>query len=161
MISEVTLDVFDAFCQKYSKNKNGCWEWVGVRNKKGYGRLHVGDRGKVKKIFAHRLSYFLAFGKYDYSLHVLHTCDNPRCVNPRHLWLGTNVDNQKDSVAKGRQAQKKKTHCKRGHPFSTANTYLHNKGHRTCRTCMKIHKINYRRRKLNEKNNYDATAYIE
>lgn len=76
---------------------NGCWEWSGRRDKDGYGRFSHIQR-------AHRYSWILHFGPIVPStLHVLHHCDNPPCVRPDHLFLGTTVDNTLDKVKKGRQ----------------------------------------------------------
>jgi len=77
---------------------DGCWIWTGSRHRQGYGLLTLGQRPAK----AHRISYFLANGYIDLSEKVLHKCDNPPCVNPAHLWLGTQADNVADMVAKGR-----------------------------------------------------------
>ncbi len=80
---------------------DGCWEWRGYRNPKGYGFTRPGGRG-VKGVLAHRLSWELHRGEIPEGMQVLHRCDNPPCVNPEHLFLGTNLDNIRDRVAKGR-----------------------------------------------------------
>jgi hypothetical protein len=59
-------------------------------------------RDRKKFTSASRVAYALAYGPFDYSLHILHRCDNPKCVNPEHLFLGTNQDNIDDKVKKGR-----------------------------------------------------------
>lgn len=79
-----------------------CWHWLGGRHQnQGYGRLNEGvPRGKT--IYAHRVSWLLHFGEIPDGLCVLHRCDNPPCVNPAHLFLGTVTDNNADRHAKGR-----------------------------------------------------------
>jgi hypothetical protein len=76
-----------------------CWEWTGGRYLAGYGFLPDYPNGKL---MAHRLSYEIHFGPISDGLHVLHKCDNPPCVNPNHLFLGTHQDNMADKVAKSR-----------------------------------------------------------
>ena len=88
------------FWEKVEK-REGCWEWQAALHVKGYGRFYF--RGRV--VLAHRASWVLAHGDVPGGLHVLHHCDNPRCVRPSHLWLGTNADNMRDRNEKGRQAQ--------------------------------------------------------
>lgn len=75
--------------------KRTCIEFKGYKDKDGYGILPNGKR-------AHRIAYKKAFGKFDEKLLVCHKCDNPSCVNPKHLFLGTHKDNMQDKVRKGR-----------------------------------------------------------
>ena len=76
----------------------GCLLWSGYTNRQGYGDTSV--RGRTTR--AHRAAWELANGPVPLGLHVLHRCDVPACINPAHLWLGTNADNMTDKVAKGR-----------------------------------------------------------
>ena len=78
---------------------NKCWEWLGGINKDGYGKFKIGGA----TILAHRMSYELAVGEIPPMHFVCHTCNNPSCVNPVHLWIGTVSDNNRDAIAKGRQ----------------------------------------------------------
>lgn len=87
--------------EKVQIQANGCWQWHGARNGSacGYGILKIAG----KRIRAHRVSWELKHGLVQNGMHVLHRCDNPRCVNAAHLFLGTQADNMADMVSKGRQ----------------------------------------------------------
>lgn len=85
----------------YVQKTDSCWLWTGAQTWGGYGVIQSGSR-KGKIVRAHRLSYVMHKGEFDEVLSVCHTCDNPPCVNPDHLFLGTRSDNMQDCSAKGR-----------------------------------------------------------
>lgn len=96
------ISLVERFEEKYEPSPNGCWEWTASLNQRsGYGQFRL--RGSM--VHAHRVSWELYRSPINIGLHVLHRCDNRRCVNPEHLFLGTNDDNMADMVAKGRQAK--------------------------------------------------------
>ncbi|MGO4763838.1 HNH endonuclease signature motif containing protein [Cupriavidus campinensis] len=98
--------------------KNGCWEWVGSKDRKGYGRMWVRGRGNTP---AHRASYEIHKGPIPDGFCVLHACDNPQCVNPDHLSLGSLADNNADMRRKGRHAHAETS----GHAKITAAIAAH------------------------------------
>lgn len=84
-----------------SADANGCWNWTEHKDKKGYGRT-TDASGEV---LAHRLSYMEFIGPIPQGMHILHSCDNPSCINPDHLRPGTNAENHADKMLRGRQAR--------------------------------------------------------
>lgn len=99
----LTQNVLERFWPKVRvAGDDECWEWMAGRNADGYGTITMGRRGRWRPVRAHRVSWTIAFGAIPDGLWVLHRCDNPPCVNPAHLFLGTNLDNDKDRDAKGR-----------------------------------------------------------
>lgn len=92
----------DSFHSRYVKDAvSGCWNWLGYTTSDGHGTAHHEGKGWM----AHRLSWYLHRGPFDLSLKICHRCDNPKCVNPNHLFIGTHQDNQYDKISKGRQAK--------------------------------------------------------
>lgn len=81
-----------------SGGEESCWPFLGVRDHKGYGRLHTQAGSRL----AHRVAWELTNGELQANLCALHTCDNPPCCNPSHLRLGTDADNKRDMHSKGR-----------------------------------------------------------
>lgn len=89
------------------KTEMECWEWLGNTNNKGYGMFSVNSF--VGKKLAHRLSYESVNGKIPEGMHIMHSCDNPCCVNPNHLSAGTHRDNMQDASKKFRSGGMKLT----------------------------------------------------
>ena len=118
----------------------GCWNWTGIITWDGYGQITYHKRIiKVHRLAAH---FWLGFSLNDSKL-VCHKCDNRACFKPKHLFFGTNFDNMRDSVQKGRHRGSRITHCPKGHEYSSANTRMEGQS-RHCRTC---HREEERRRR--------------
>ena len=97
------MNAIDRFMDKVAVADNGCWEWQGYKSRQ-YGAFYI--HGKDTR--AHRWSYQHHVGEIPDRMCVCHKCDNPICVNPDHLFLGTQRDNMNDMVAKGRQGKGEK-----------------------------------------------------
>jgi hypothetical protein len=107
-IPPLSQQTIDAFYEKINRlNERQCWEWNGYKNKDGYGVYSIPipvDRysKKTYPFRASRIAFYINTGEDPREMRVCHTCDNPGCCNPSHLFLGTDADNKKDSIIKGR-----------------------------------------------------------
>ncbi len=136
-----TPQFIERFWARVEKTQT-CWIWKGGTSGSGYGQLRIQRKLRQKSLLAHRVAWVLSqTDPIPPSIQVLHRCDNPRCVNPDHLFLGTQYDNMQDMIKKGRLGQRayRPTHCKRGHSLTPGNLYLYFKpdgrSYRKCRTC--------------------------
>ncbi len=101
--NEYTDEFINRFWEKVdNREKEECWNWQGAIQSKGYGSVGI---SKKKSALAHRIAYEITNGEIPNGLMVLHKCDNRRCINPNHLYLGTHQDNMKDMVERDRQAR--------------------------------------------------------
>ena len=97
-------NIFLRFESNFKFNaENHCWEWFGPKDRNGYGVFFIKkEKGKTRRGFSHRVSYELYRHKIPEGLLACHICDNPKCVNPDHIFLGTHKENTMDMIKKGR-----------------------------------------------------------
>jgi hypothetical protein len=132
-------DLATRFWECVSPEPNsGCWLWLGPTQKSGHAQITLGGH-KGKRAMAYRVSYEMFRGKIADGLMVCHHCDVPQCVNPAHLFLGTQKDNMQDAKAKGRTARgPRKAACGTcGRPFEGDNLIVKSNGWQACRHCSK------------------------
>jgi hypothetical protein len=178
---------YDAFVLEFIKSKmvvdaNGCWLWQGfiaprvpLKTGKGAGKVSKGGYGSIgyrgRNLGVHRVVWMIHNGPQPKGMHVCHSCDVRRCVNPDHLWLGTNRENITDMVKKGRGPcgeKATKTHCIRGHAFAEYAYYSPSyPTWRKCRECDRLHHkteknkqwVREYQRKNRDKRNAQKRAY--
>lgn len=125
-----------------------CWLWTAGVRRDGYGTFWMPGFTPSGRVGAHRAAWFFQHGQLPPSDVLLcHSCDNPTCVRPSHLFTGTNDTNMRDMVAKGRHGNQKKSCCRNGHEFSESNTHTSATGKRSCRLCNAARSRAYKQRK--------------
>ena len=146
---ELVRDRWERYVKRGSPDE--CWLWQGPKLVSGgYGVLQLGRKYKQR---AHRVSYELHKGPVPAGMQVCHACDVPPCVNPNHLWLGSNKDNQADKMKKGRwvDVYSGRHQCSAGHSYTPENTVIMNGTHRHCKECRRITRLaSYCRRRERE-----------
>ncbi|MEQ1573098.1 MAG: HNH endonuclease signature motif containing protein [Vicinamibacterales bacterium] len=119
------MTIMERFMAKVAVQESHCWLWTGcARNRRDYGGFSF--RGRL--MGAHVVSWILHRGEVPGGLCVLHHCDVPRCVNPDHLWLGTNADNNTDRDRKGRRRQVRGEGCSFAKLTEEAVLYIRSSG---------------------------------
>lgn len=140
MSRKTLLERFDA---KFIHGEpNECWIWVASKNSLGYGTFGVVDGVTM---LAHRFAWILENKREPLpDMYIMHTCDNPSCVNPAHLKEGTSQENAQDRSVKKRGWRMNNTNCIRGHAYTAENTYIKPTGQRCCKTCKREEKARRR-----------------
>lgn len=148
-MGEVTeRDVIRFWSKVERRGPDDCWPWRGATDGR-YGQFSV----KGRRFKASRVALSLVTGvSLNTEKLACHKCDNPPCCNPAHLFWGTMSDNIRDAINKGRcgisrmiegNANRRKTHCKRGHELAGENLRVLKSGKRACRTCQREHQHKY------------------
>lgn len=104
--------------------ETGCWEWRGDLDRKGYGRVRSRPHFGASWGAAHRISFEVYTGATADGHVVRHSCDNPPCINPAHLLVGTVQDNMRDMAERKRQHYQARTRCKRDHDLTLPDAYF-------------------------------------
>lgn len=179
MSSRKPIPIEDRFWPKVDKNGpipehcpelGSCWVWTAC-TVQGYGLIGAPPPCRSgATIRTHRLSWIIHNGPITNGLWVLHKCDNPSCVRPSHLFLGTVGDNSRDAARKGRIYRpglavrwdyfRNKKECPRGHPYTKDSTYTNPRtGKRDCLICKKVRKREWDQAHIEHRRQYRNAAY--
>ena len=132
------VSVADRFWQSVSKTDT-CWLWMGSKHQDGYGRFWNG----IRRVPSHRWAYEQVHGPIPNGLQIDHLCRVRHCVNPAHLEVVTGQQNFRRGSHPNVRLHHA-GHCKHGHPFTKANTYIKKNGTRFCRACNRNRQAKYR-----------------
>ncbi|MCT9090599.1 HNH endonuclease [Streptomyces sp. ASQP_92] len=135
-------DWTDRFLARLTDTERGCWEWIGTRDRYGYGQMWVDGRYRS----THRLAYERLRGPIPDGLEIDHLCRNRACANPDHLEPVTHRTNILRGVSFA-ACKARQTHCIHGHAFTSATVYRAPNGTRKCRPCRTTANQRYRRRR--------------
>jgi len=158
MAHQVTKAWFESRVERIPEA--GCWIWNGMLTNKGYGKARLHGRSG-RKTLAHRVAWELYRGPIQSGLLVCHHCDVPSCVNPAHLFVGTQTDNMADASRKGRCSRQGAEFCGRGHSDWGVRRH-YGKPERYCRVCKRESRAaNSVRSRIRNRNRYRLAHGLE